>query len=309
MGLFSLHHDFPSGYQQSHPVTIYQEARHRELAATTWKSFYLVRTDVKKVLADVHFRISRDQAVSRPAAPFGGISFDPRLPLEEIQKFIKEMHESLRALRCSAVTLVQPPAAYQPSADLLLALLHDEGYARIATEICSFLEITSSRLRDRFHEWEFRKLIQAERAGVTCVKLPGDRLSDVYRFLSACREERGYQLSMTEAQVLQLADAFPEAIQLYAAIKDGQWCAAVLGLQDNPSVLYTFYYGHTAATDSLSPMVLLLEFVYGDCQSRDLYAINLGTSTLNSATNVPLLQFKLQLGATPVQKVTLTKSF
>lgn len=309
MALYSLHHELPTGYLRNYPVAIYQESRHRQLAALPkWQSFFLIRSDIKRVLAEVHFCIRGTHAHARPAAPFGGISFDPELPLTEIKKFISGVSESLQELGCTSITLVHPPAPYQRSGDLVLALLHDDGFNRTTTELCAVLQIVPGSFRDGLHDWELRKLQQAERKGVMCQKLPDERLADVYRFLATCRAERGTALSMTETQILELASACPEAVQLYVAINEGQWCAAVLGLQDHPEVLYTFYYGHSAATDALSPMVLLLDFVYTDCQERGVCAINLGTSTLNGTTNLPLLQFKLQLGAVPMQKVTLTKT-
>jgi hypothetical protein len=296
-------------FQRTYPVSIYQEARHRELAGLgSWQSFFLVQIRTLKIFAEAHFHISEQGAVARPAAPFAGIAFYPNLPLAALQQFITEVDVQLRQRGCSAVTMLHPPAPYQKNGDLVLSLLHDAGYTRLGQELVAVISVDNEDLSTRLTAWEQRKLTQARKAGLQGVKLSLDHLSDVYEFLQQCRDERGYTLSMTKAQILELAAAFPEAIRLYAATQNNQWVAAVLAIQDHTEVLYTFYYGHLAAKNNLSPVVFLIHYVYFDCQATELKYLNLGTSTLHGVTNIPLLQFKLQLGATPLQKVIVTKT-
>jgi hypothetical protein len=306
---YTVQQTIAGDFQRTYPISIYQEAGHRELAGlTSWLSFFLVQTRTGKIFAETHFHMTEQRAVARPAAPFAGIAFDPHLPVAALQQFIAEVEAQLRQRGCNAVTILHPPAPYQKNGDLVLSLLHDVGYNRMRQELVSVISVDKNDLSTRLTAWEQRKLTQARMAGLQTVRLPLDRLPDVYEFLQTCRAERGYTLSMTKAQVLELAAAFPQAIRLYAATQNNNWVAAVLAIQDHTEVLYTFYYGHLAEKNNLSPVVLLIHYVYSDCQAIGLKYLNLGTSTLHGVTNIPLLQFKLQLVATPLQRVTLTKT-
>jgi hypothetical protein len=294
-------------FQRTYPVAIYQQGDHRGLTdGAQWQSFFYTRADAKKIFAEVHFTIVDGHAVSRPGAPFGSIAFDASLPVAALQRFIAAVDNQLIQLGCHAVTLVHPPAPYQRHTDLLLTLLQEAKYGATA-ELASVLSITQGGFGTGLNAWENRKLAQAREAGLHCSKLSNERVGEVYDFLHHCRAERGYSLSLTREQTLHLADASPNAIQLFIATQNNEWVAAVLAIQDHPEIVYTFYYGHAAAADKLSPMVLLMEFVYESCQAAGMHYLNLGTSTLQGTTNVPLLQFKLHLGAMPMQKVTLTK--
>lgn len=305
---YSFQHHVPPDYERSYPVPLYQEARHRALTAATWTSFFLVRADLKKIFAEVHFLISGDQALSRPAAPFGAISFDGTLPLAELQRFIQAMERALQDLACRTITLVHPPTPYQQHADVMLALLQDAGYRQTATELAALIPVTEAPFDSRLHAWESRKLRQAKQAAMRCGRIPNDQGAQVYRFLQRCREERSQKLSMTEEQILELIRCCPDAIRLYTAEQENSLAAAVLAVHDHPDILYTFYYGHAAALDEISPVVRLMEHVYADCAASGISLLNLGTSTVNGATYLPLLQFKLHLGAIPARKVTVTKT-
>lgn len=309
MARYVFQHTHAPEELRSYPVPIYQRAPHRALAGDDpWTSIFLIDRNQNTIRAEVHFRISEHRAHSRPGAPFGSISFDAALPVAVLQEFIREVECSLRKAGCHTITLVHPPAPYQRHQDVLHALLHDAGFRQAATEVAPILPVNEAPFRANLASGETGKLTRAKKAGLRCTRLAIDECEVVFHFLLRCREERGQRLSLTVAQVLALAAAFPDAIRLYAAELDSRRCAAVLALQDHPGILYTFYYGHTSATSVLSPMVSLLEFVYADCQAQGFHFLNLGTATINQATSAPLLQFKLRLGATPFQKVTFIKT-
>lgn len=218
------------------------------------------------------------------------------------------MDATLGDLGCRTISLAMPPALYQPNTEVMLALLHDAGYRQTATELAAFIPVTEAPFDSRLHAWESRKLRQANQAALRCGRIPIDQGAQAYRFLERCREERSQKLSMTEEQILELIRCCPDAIRLYTAEQENSLAAAVLAVHDHPDILYTFYYGHAAALDEISPVVRLMEHVYADCAASGISFLNLGTSTVNGATYLPLLQFKLHLGAIPARKETVTKT-
>lgn len=74
---------------------------------------------------------------------------------------------------------------------------------------------------------------------------------------------------MSYGEVEQLYLHFPEAIHLFAVYDKSRIAAAALCVVVNPEVLYAFYYDHHRDYDRVSPVVLLMEFIYRWCAEKN----------------------------------------
>lgn len=296
------------GFTRTYTLPVYCSAAHRALQAPVWKSYWLVRPAAQQLLAEMHFAWDGAAAVSPARAPFGACVFGNGLPVAEVKKFLDRTGHELQLAGCRHIRVVTPPEPYQAAGAWAPLFFAEGGYTLGAAEPAAFLPVSSDDFRARLHPWERRKIRQAAAAGIACNHLEGNRLQDVYRFLQLCRNQRGQQLSMSEAQIAALGAGFPDQVLLFEATQHSQRVAAVLAIRDHPRVLYTFYCGHAAAWNALSPLVLLLEYVHGYCRRHQIDWINLGTSTVAGATSLPLLQFKLNLGALLFNKFTFSKN-
>jgi hypothetical protein len=94
---------------------------------------------------------------------------------------------------------------------------------------------------------------------------------------------------------------------LHQATDQDKMVAASISIRVNENVLYTFYYDHLRAYDSVTPIVFLCDGLYNFCQKNQLSLLDLGTSNPNGKLNQSLLDFKLSLGAVPSPKLTFQK--
>ena len=112
---------------------------------------------------------------------------------------------------------------------------------------------------------------------------------------------------MSYAQMKTVCDNFPEDFKLFGVYDNNALAAASISIMINKSILYNFYSAHAKQYDALSPVVRLMEGIYEHCQSDKIKIIDLGTSALNGRPNFGLLDFKLNLGASPSEKFTFEK--
>jgi hypothetical protein len=298
-----------SGFVRAYAVPMYCTEAHRALQTAEWKSFWLVRPASRQIVAEIHFACHGAAALSPVRAPFGAFAFSGGLQADGLQQFLHRAGNELRLAGCTSIKMVMPPGPYLEAGALASVFFTEAGYAVGPVEASAFLPVSDLDFRAGLHAWERRKIRQAEAAGVVCRHGGRSGLQDIYRFLQACRAERGRQLSMSEEKIMELSEAFPKEVLWFDATRHGQRVAAVLAIRDTPQILYTLYYGHAAAANALSPVVLLLEYVYRYCRQHGAQWINLGTSTVEGATSTPLLQFKINLGAVLFNKFTFTKKF
>lgn len=296
---------FPAeGYEPS----LFHLPKHLALGSDSVQSFFIAHPKRQVCCGEVHFHIDGNKAISRLRAPFGSFLFDQRLPAEVINAFVVYCEQELRENKTEEMILVHAPAAcYAAQYGLLHPVLFANGFSLLKAEVSALLDISSAGFTASLHDWENRKLRQAKRAGLRAEHLPLPELHSIYDFLAACRQRKGYKLSMNYEEVRHLTTVFPEAIHLFAVFDDKTITAAALCVKVNANVLYAFYYDHHADYDPVSPVVLLIEFVYAWCAARNIRYIDLGTSARNRSINFPLLNFKLRLGARPSPKYTFHK--
>jgi hypothetical protein len=110
-------------------------------------------------------------------------------------------------------------------------------------------------------------------------------------------------------EIKTVCDHFPDKFHLFGVFDNNALAAASISIVLNNAVLYNFYSAHARQYDALSPVVGLMEGIYEFCQGEKIRLIDLGTSALQGRPNFTLLDFKLNLGATPTQKLTFEKVF
>ncbi|MCS6974514.1 MAG: GNAT family N-acetyltransferase [Cyclobacteriaceae bacterium] len=274
-----------------------------------YQSFFIVHTKRKCTCGEVHFHSDDVKAISRLYAPFGSFLFDENLPAEVLSDFIGYCEGELIRRDIREVELIHAPLLYFPRQyDLLHPLLVQRGYALVHAEVSALLSVKKDDFELGLHTWEARKLRQARTAGLTARELPLQELMKIYDFILRCRQHKGYYLSMGRDEVNQLGLSFPDRTHLFAVYDNNEIAAAALCLRVTNDVLYAFYYDHHEAYDSVSPVVLLMKFIYNWCRTNDFRFIDLGTSSINGELNFSLLAFKRHLGAQLSPRYTFRKS-
>ncbi|MFZ5970792.1 MAG: hypothetical protein ACOYXA_04295 [Bacteroidota bacterium] len=301
--------ELPAGYKPVPHQWLFNTASHREgQSATGWHSYYLLKEQSNHAWAEVHFCLLNQEALSPYKAPFGSFQFHGPLNMDQRFYFIQKVEQMLAAKGAKKIVVKNPPRFYSPT-DLssLEVMLFNRGYAAVQAEIGAGISTSSRRFEDGLHAWEKRKLKQARQAGLKSKHLPLSKQNEIYQFIAGCRQEKNQPLSMTGEELAGAIRRNASHFHLFANYKGKDIAAAAVAILTSHHVLYTFYYAHARPFDAVSPVVLLMQFIYQWAKKHRVQWIDLGTSHLDGEPNFPLLDFKLHLGAQPASKLTFEK--
>lgn len=297
-------HDLKPGFDPG----IFHDPKHLGLQASTgWHSFFVKQDD--SLAALVHFHLTNREAASPYRSPFGSFLFSDTLPEAALIDFIAYCESRLMDNGIKSVNLKNQPHTYHPGKNqMLLVILGKLGYSVAREETSAILSVTDKSFESGLHKSEKKRLRKCRAGSLDFARMPLEQLQKIYVFLEACREEKGYSLSMPFDEIRKLADAFPERIVLTAVLDKSKIVAANISIRVYEAVLYNFYHDHAGEYDHLSPVVLLNEGLYRFCQADAVRLLDLGTSNINGQVNESLLAFKLHLGAQPSRKLTFVKN-
>ena len=237
-------------------------------------------------------------AASPAQAPFGAVQALPTVPAAALHALLAAAETALRRRGQHQLHLRGPAFCYAPAALPALAdVLRQRGYGVALAEENYHLDPARDYVA-HLHPSERRRLRRCQRAGLVPEQEPAYLLPLAYEFIARCRQERGQALSLPLARVQALFGAFPARHLLFSVRKPGgEWAALTIAIQASEGVLYNFYPASPLADNHLSPMVLLNESLHTYARASALAAVDLGTSTLPTGPNAPLLTFKRHLGA------------
>jgi hypothetical protein len=274
-----------------------------------WRSFYAIRNEKKVVRAQVHFHVQDDVAQSPYRNPFGSFEFSDSMIPKELFEFIRWTEAQLKEKGVRSIEIKSYPQCYHASrSSILTTFLFNLGYRVKDAELSACIKVNANSLYQQMTSWEKRKLGQLKKTSLRFAQIPSARFKEVHDFISSCREERKQTLSMSYPQIKSVCDVFPDKFCLFGVYDSNALAAASISILVNKTILYNFYSAHARQYDPLSPVVKLMEGIYGYCQGEKIELIDLGTSSLHGKPNFSLLDFKLHLGAMPTQKLTFEKT-
>ncbi|MBX2946379.1 MAG: GNAT family N-acetyltransferase [Cyclobacteriaceae bacterium] len=299
----------PADYREDFKASIFHDNRHLKLQAESgWRSFYVLNQKHKTIQGAVHVHVKDHVAVSPLKASFGSFAFTGSLPAEIIFRFIGFVENALRALGIKQVVYTNPPIAYQSNQlQLLYVLLSNAGYQVQTAEAGAVISVSDELLDTKMDDWEVRKLKQAREAEFVFTSATVNPVDEIFQFILNARKEKGYTLSMTQVMLERTVEAFPSQFVFFEVMKGYERAAASIAIRVMDDILYNFYSAHHSRYDAWSPVVMLIDGMYGWCQHQRIRLLDLGTSALDNQPNFSLLDFKLRLGAHPTAKLTFTK--
>jgi len=142
------------------------------------------------------------------------------------------------------------------------------------------------------HSFERHRLRKSHRDGfVSRLWHPPDP-RQLFAFVRAARQRRGYAMTLTETQLSDLLGRFPAQAQVFSVWKGDRLAAASVGIRVCREVLYHFQGADHADFLAYSPTVQLVESLYAYCQRQGIAVLDLGTSVSEGVA-----RFKRRLGA------------
>jgi hypothetical protein len=300
----------PEDFEPDFDLGIFHQKEHLLLQSSVGlHSFSMVDPLSKRISGLIHFHLHDEIANSPLRSPFGSYLFSSTISESELDEFIEFVDARLKKDGVKMIILKNAPDAYFPSLHKLLQrVLFKHHYQLHRDEISTIIPVTDQPFQLLLHRSERKRLRKCRASGLSFDFVSIDQLSAIYKFLRACKEEKGYEISMTLEQLTKVSSAFPNHVILTRVTRNNELIAANISIRVNESVLYNFYHDHQRDFNSFSPVVLLNEGLYQFCQKNKINGLDLGTSMLNGVIKTSLLNFKLRLGAQPSRKLTFVKN-
>lgn len=271
-------------------------------------AFYLLDERRKKIMAEIHFRITDHLARSPFRAPFGSVECSSDIQPQVLYRFIEDFELRLKNKGVTDIYIKNPPHVYAPAKlSLLETFLLNQHYTATDAEVDAVIEVTKDPFAERIRHSENLRMRQAELAGFSFAELTPGQGRHVYDFISGCHQQKGYKLSIAPGEMERLIRRFPGRYLFFVIRQGEKTVAASVSVRVTANILYNFLVNHEKELDHLSPAVPLMEGIYGYCQRNGIGLFDLGTSAWQGKPNFSLLDFKLHVGAMPGSRFSFYK--
>jgi hypothetical protein len=307
----SFQREIPSGFTFDFDSGIFHQKQHLLLQSPEgWRTYTLLNNARKTVEGIVHYHInSEGEAKSPYRSPYGSYIFSERVSEKLLSEFVEFTECKLREEAVQRVSLKNPPEVYTPQQSALLnKVLLKSGYTIETVETSAVISIRDHSFDTILHRSRKSRLKKCHDQRFSFMSWPLSRVPEVYDFINACRSEKGYTLSMSMIDLQHVVNAFPNVFLLHVVMDGNHLVAASISIHVTKNVLYTFYYDHAKKYDAVSPVVFLCEGLFNYCRQGKIDLLDLGTANIGGKPNLPLLNFKLSLGAQPSRKLTFVKN-
>jgi hypothetical protein len=297
----------PANYSYAFEETLFNQEKHRELQAKNgWNSFHIVAN--QKVFGSIHFFIENQIAKSPLRAPYGSLEASEKIDESVVQRFISFIVKHFSSTEINELIIKTAPALYNTSLSAnLKESFHESGFEIETSDIQSVIAVSDDQLTSRFHYSEKKRLQKCNSRNLVFQKLPMESAGRVYDFITRCRLEKGFSISMTFEQLETAMKLFPENYLFFVVLDGNKVIAASICIRVSETILYDYAHDHDHVYNNLSPVVFLVNGIYNYCQENGVELLDLGTSLSNGKLKVSLFEFKTRLGATVTEKLTYRK--
>ncbi|EAY26323.1 hypothetical protein M23134_04601 [Microscilla marina ATCC 23134] len=300
-----------SQYQHHYPTYLYNTVPHlNQQQKGEQISFFLLHTKKQCLEATFHLFVQHKAGYSPGQAPFGGIEFAPELRLEVLQFFWQTVEGYLQKKAVDSIQIKLYAHCYHPeNAQVLQYLWLQQGFRIIEHNLNYHININATPLSNRMHLSEKRRLRKCETLGYKFEVWTTPDFDFVHRFISQCRQRKGFPISLSLEAFQHLYVQFPQNFTLFTLCHQQRVIALATGVRVNADVLYYFLPADDAGYLSASPMVALLASMYAYGQQQGYKLFDLGISTEFSLPNHGLINFKKRMGAEASLKLTFFKQY
>lgn len=261
----------------------------------------LVRSSDSRVYATLAFHeTSNGIFVSPGRGTFGGVSLNNGLDLLVVEKFLRAVTDHLRGRGAKRIRVRCAPASHDPSLfAIVFNTLSRLDFQPERPEINYDMRVDSRLFTERVDYGNVKRIRKAEREGFICERVDAALLPALHELLEKNRARMGISISMSIAQLAEMANIFPERFHLFAAYRDASrqnLVAAAVSIELAPGVLYVLYWGDAEDMRSYSPIAMLASTIYAFCVQQGFTLLDVGISTVNGFPNHGLVKFKRNLG-------------
>jgi len=257
---------------------------------------------LERAVAQIFFEKKDKQASSLPYAPFGGFEMCSA-NADCIDKLVKTIINHFRQTDIDNITITLPPDSYDFTASQTFANgLTTNGFDIIKEEKTQQIEVSDRQFEELIEPDKRRYLNKCQ--DFEFRQLPIEKLEEVYHLIKQGRTAKGYSLSISMENVLQLASAFSNRVLLFGLFDKEQLAAAAITIKVSNDILYDFHHEEALDYRGSSPTVALIKGIYEYCQQHQFKLLDLAASMIDDQLNKGLFDFKKSLGANASSRKT-----
>ncbi len=273
-------------------------------------SFFISILVENKLIGVCHFTEIEPSTYRSPyRGTYGNISFKEELDLQLKNNCIDELLLFLKSKNVKKIEIVAEPFSHNiHNSSSLFTIYLSKGFTITNQEINHTLEVTNEPLIEKMMRNNKKRLNKCEREHFVFEQVHSNEdIETVYQTIKENREGKGYKVSMTLPQIMEMYKLFPENMFFFKASQNGNDAASSICLKLNNTVLYVFYWGDRKGFEQYSPVVYLANGIYNFAQKNQFKLIDVGTSSIHGEPNYGVATFKENLGFSISPKLTYTK--
>jgi hypothetical protein len=272
--------------------------------------FQLVRIKDSRVVGTLAFHeISKGFYASPGRGTFGGLNLNEKLEFQTVEKFLHTVNDFLRQQGAQTIRICCAPAGHDVSLfAVVFNILTRQGFEPTRPELNYQMQINEQTFINRIEYGNVKRIRKTKRTGFLSECISIVQLPAVHQLIAENRSHQGIEISMTYAELYQMAVCFPERIHLFATYRDASrldMVAAAVCLSLRSDLLYVLYWGDAKGMSTFSPVAMLAETIYNFCAVQGFKLLDVGISTLHAQPNFGLINFKRNLGFTESLKLEM----
>ena len=263
-----------------------------------------------KLIGLCHFTETESGTYRSPyRGTYGNINFKHDLDLELKYSCVTELLKFLKTIPIKKIEIVSEPFSHNlHNSNSLFNIYLNKGFAVSNQEINHSLMVDEKPLSDKMMRNNKKRLNKCERENFVFEQVfSNDEINQVYKTIQENREAKGYKVSMSLTQIIEMYAIFPNALYFFKVSQNKNCAASAVCIKLNSMVLYVFYWGDIKGYEQYSPVVYLANGIYNFAQQNHFKLIDAGTSSISGEPNFGVTAFKENLGFTISSKLTYSK--
>ena len=276
----------------------------------TNSSIYLSILLEKKLIGLCHFTEFEPGSYRSPyRGTYGNISFKQDLDLKAKYSCVDELLTFFKSINAKKIEIISEPFMhYLHNASSMFNIYLSKSFAISNQEINHTLIVDEKPLIEKMMRNNRKRLNKCDRESFVFEQVSSiEGIEEVYQTIKENREGKGYKVSMSLEQILDMYKVFPENIYFFKASQFGKTAATSVCIKLNNNVLYVFYWADKVGFEQYSPTAYLANGIYNFAQLKQFKLIDAGTSSIRGEPNFGVATFKENLGFTISPKLTYTK--
>jgi len=270
----------------------------------------LLNTDTNAIIGVCHFTELENKVF---ISPFRGTFAGPELledNFEALQAFLALLEEALKQRGARQIAFTAAPFQYNTLfSEQLERAATGAGYAITKNDPSYIIEVNDAEFAEGINRNHHRNLKKCTSAGFIFKQVfTNHEMRQVYDVIAANRRRKGYDISMTWEQIMQMQSLFADGIYFFGALHNKTIIAAAICIRINADALYVFYWGDIPGYEHYSPVTFVAEGIYKFARQNHFKWLDAGSASLNGQPIGGLIHFKEGLGFVASRKLTYAKT-